>query len=175
MAHIDKRDLFIRKWFDRALSDQDVFDKFYGLWITLVVAADKKATHLRRTDAERIQSYFILNKDKILFVMNQQRELIERLCRRVGTQFGNLILDIGNPYLRDKIRLFVNHYSNNGEISDTEKVDILSIIINRIRNNTFHGRKVYDDEEDINLLSIINPIIESILVECELFLQKEVL
>ena len=107
--------------------------------------------------------------------MNQQRELIERLCRRVGTQFGNLILDIGNPYLRDKIRLFVNHYSNNGEISDTEKVDILSIIINRIRNNTFHGRKVYDDEEDINLLSIINPIIESILVECELFLQKEVL
>jgi len=28
MAHIDKRDLFIRKWFDRALSEQDVFDKF---------------------------------------------------------------------------------------------------------------------------------------------------
>ena len=141
----------------------------------MVVAAQKQEYNSYSTDGEKIRKYFIRKKDKIIFVMNQRKELIERLSRRIGTQFGDPILDVSNPKLREKIRLFMNHYNNNGEISDTEKVDDLSIIINKIRNNTFHGSKVYDDEEDINLLSIINPIIESILVECELFLQKEIL
>lgn len=41
-------------------------------------------------------------------------------------------------------------------------------LFNKIRNNLFHGVKVYDDSEDIELINTVNPILLEILEICEL-------
>ena len=46
---------------------------------------------------------------------------------------------------------------------DAAKADHTAEFLNKVRNNVFHGVKVYDDSDDLALLQRVNPILLSIL------------
>jgi hypothetical protein len=176
MANLDRRDDFIKRWFEKASVDQDVFDKFFSLWIALVVAAQKlndySSINYQETDGLKIKRYFEEKSKDIVLILEQNKELIKKLIDRKGTRFHDPVLDIRCHPKRELVRKFVEHYQQEIELSDHDIVEALSIIITRIRNNTFHGCKNYNDTSDISLLSIITPIIEAILLKCEPVLSK---
>jgi hypothetical protein len=39
--------------------------------------------------------------------------------------------------------------------------------LNKVRNNVFHGIKIYDDRDDVRVLKLVNPILREILQACE--------
>jgi hypothetical protein len=89
------------------------------------------------------------------------------LARRRGTNYGHPIVDTGNPQLRDKFSKLAAHYTQDHSLSEEELVETVAELLNKIRNNLFHGVKVYDDREDIVLLELVNPVLLTILRNCE--------
>ena len=89
------------------------------------------------------------------------------LARRRGVARGHPIIDTVNDSLRAKFENLVAHYLKNQLLPAAEHVDAVGELLNRIRNNLFHGTKVYDDREDIAVLELVNPVLISILRECE--------
>jgi hypothetical protein len=173
MAKQDRRVEFISKWFGRAVDTDDSFDAFFSLWIALVVAAQRARTEYgsypreNDTDRRKVLDYFSINKVEVLSALEQNAEGLSDLVRRRGTVHGNPIVDTGNPDLREKFRLLARHYRQGEKLPDEELIDYAGELINRIRNNVFHGTKIYDDRGDIALLKKVNPILTSILRECE--------
>ena len=52
-------------------------------------------------------------------------------------------------------------------LPDEHMVECVGEVVNRIRINLLHGFNVYDDQEDIELLKLVNPILHDILQSCE--------
>jgi hypothetical protein len=50
---------------------------------------------------------------------------------------------------------------------DEDLVRSVGELFNKIRNNVFHGVKVYDDAEDLELLQQVNPVLMDIIGRCE--------
>lgn len=162
----DRRSTFVKKWFGRAKKTEDPFDRFFYLWIALVVAAQRLVRGNGENDRERVVDYFLYNKESVLQVLNNHNEIMHQLGRRRGTKYGNPIIDAGEE-LREKFEKLSNHYLRNQPLDAEEKVEIVAELLNKIRNNLFHGHKVYDDREDISLLGMVNPLLFEILQRCE--------
>jgi hypothetical protein len=89
------------------------------------------------------------------------------LARRKGTQYRNPIVDTGNPVLREHFRQLSQYYLDNKPLSAEDLVVYVAELLNKIRNNLFHGVKVYDDASDSALLQEVNPVLTSIINQCE--------
>ncbi len=168
----DRRITLVKKWFKRAVKTDDPFDRFIYLWITLVVAAQRFRTHsgyFREgdTDREKILDYFHANSSHIFRALQENQDSMVGLARRRGTNYGNAIVDTGNRELRDKFSKLATHYTQNCFLRQEELVETLAELLNKIRNNLFHGVKVYDDREDIALLELVNPVLISIVRHCK--------
>ena len=162
----DRRLNFVKKWFGRAKKTEDPFDRFFYLWIALVVSAQHLVRGSCESDRERVIDYFWYNKENVLKVLSEHNDIMNRLAHRRGTRFGNPIIDAGED-LREKFRRLSDHYLRNHPLSSEEKVEIVAELLNRIRNNLFHGHKIYDDQEDISLLELVNPLLFDVLQICE--------
>jgi hypothetical protein len=171
----DRQRDFIIKWIERGRKSKDPFDEFFSLWIALIVASQrirmKGGIRYREneTDRERIIDYFQSNNSNIKKVLENNREIMLKLSNRKGIIHGNSIVDTGNPELRIKFNNLSNYYKKDIFISDAELIKIVAELFNKIRNNLFHGVKVYDDKDDVELINLVNPILLEILIECESF------
>jgi hypothetical protein len=169
----DRRDVFVRKWFKRALGDADPFDRFFSLWIALVIAAtkycnDRGLSKPGDADGKRVALCFKESGSSVLRVMAARPEEMRALAKRRGKRLGTPVLDIDGETrhsraVRAKLEHFSRHYCFGMRMSDAEKVDALAEILKKVRNNTFHGVKVYDDEEDVQVLDLVNPVLEDVL------------
>jgi len=169
---VDRRVEFIRKWYQRARESSDDFDRFFYLWIALVVAAQRFRTSTGShvdddTDRERMIAYLKGNQQPVLRVLEQYRDHMLALAQRKGTSYRNPIVDTGNAKLRDYFKRLSQHYLAGSPLSAESLVIYVAELFNKVRNNPFHGVKVYDDESDRNLLREINPILTSIINQCE--------
>lgn len=169
----DRRLTFVKKWFQRAEQADDSFDRFFSLWIALIVAAQRVRTRtgtLSRendTDREKVLHYFHVNSHDVLQVLQQNQDSMMMLAHRRGTNYANPIVDTGNPRLRDKFSKLAAHYTQNATLPQADLVETVAELLNKIRNNLFHGIKVYDDREDSALLGLVNPVLLEILRKCE--------
>jgi hypothetical protein len=169
---VDRRVEFVQKWYQRARESTDDFDRFFYLWIALIAAAQRFRTSTGRhvdedTDGRRVVDYCKGNTQSMLRVLEQHRHNMRALARRKGTQYRNPIVDTGNPVLREHCRQLSQHYLENKPLSDEDLVVYVAELLNKIRNNLFHGVKVYDDASDSALLQEVNPILTSIINQCE--------
>jgi hypothetical protein len=64
----------------------------------------------------------------------------------------------------DKLR---THCDKREVVGDHELVESMVEVLDRVRNNLFHGRKIYDDKDDLKVLEAANPILLEILNRCE--------
>ncbi len=172
MVH-DRRVAFVRKWFQRAIKEDDEFDRFFSAWIALVVAAQRLRDYSGRlptwdSDRERVVAYFLAKKSRVMSAVKKREQEMMWLARRQGTRYGNPIIDTNNKYLRNLFTKLSRHYTSKEAMPDDEFVKALAELLNRIRNNVFHGAKVYDDKEDLELLKNVNPVLLAVLNECEM-------
>lgn len=169
----DRRLIFTKKWFLRAIRTEDPFDRFTSLWIALVAAAQRHRTSIgtpvreNDTDREKMLDYFRANSHQIFQALRENLDSMVKLSRRRGTYYGNPIVDTGSPELRDKFSKITTHYTKNPLLPQEELVEAVAELLNKIRNNLFHGVKVYDDREDAALLELVNPVLIAILRNCE--------
>lgn len=169
----DKREQFIEKWFIRGHHEHDAFDKFFYLWIALIVAAQSHLPLNRMSfekDSDKVKEYFKVHKDQILYAIKENKNNMVKLACRKGIQLDTPILDALGE-LQKKFSKLSAHYVKNEPIDEEQLVKIVAELLNRIRNNLFHGRKIYDDKEDIELLGLVNPLLFTILLKCEGFKQ----
>lgn len=168
----DRRTAFVKKWIKRGISSNDPFDKFFSLWIALVVAAQRLRTYRgfgyieNDKDVLKVLYYFEQNRSKVLEAIQQKNEQMLKLSKRKGTVYGDPVVDAGKR-LRPLFSKLADHYNEGLPLVDDEKLEIVGELLNKIRNNVFHGIKVYDQQEDIELLELINPLLQEILQRCE--------
>ena len=73
----DRRMTFVKRWFNHAEDATDPFDRFFSLWIALIVAAQLERTKMgipRKkgdTDRKYVLDYFKHNSDKVLRVLDR--------------------------------------------------------------------------------------------------------
>jgi hypothetical protein len=167
----DHRVEFITKWYKRGVAEGDPFDQFFSLWISLIVAAARWGTLQGRsaydqTDRDKVIQYLAGHKESAAIILNSSPQ-VRDLARRAGSIRRNPILDTGSQDLRKKLQRFADHYANRLNLEDAELVETLGEILNKVRNNVFHGIKIYDDRDDVRVLKLVNPILREILQACE--------
>jgi hypothetical protein len=174
MVH-DRRVAFVRKWFQRAIEEDDEFDRFFSAWIALVVAAQRLRDYRGRlpkwdSDRKRVVDYFLAKKSRVMSAVKKREQEMMWLARRQGTRYGTPIIDTDtdDEYLCNLFTKLSRHYTSKEAMPDDEFVKALAELLNRIRNNVFHGAKVYDDKEDLELLKNVNPVLLAVLNECEM-------
>lgn len=176
----------VKAWFNRGNTYKDPFDKFFALWITLIVSSNQyfsKAKAFKNTnnisvkpkdrlkeeypsDRELVLYYFNnIHRDEIFDIINSNPETMKKLAERRGTEYNTPIVDSRSPSLQEK---FSKLSKRSGKThSKEEDVDAFGELLNIIRNNLFHGHKIYDDAQDIELLNLLNPMMIDILRICE--------
>ncbi len=169
---IDKRAEFVKKWYGRGVNEEDPFDQFFSLWIALVIASARWHTlqnsEIRdQTDREKIIQYFEGHCGQVLSLLTPGTREVKDLAFREGSSYGNPILDSGNLDLRAKFKRFAEHWATGQRLDEDELIKTFGEIINKIRNNVFHGVKIYDDRDDVAVLKLINPILRDVLRRCE--------
>lgn len=163
MRNLDSRYQAAQRWFQRGTAEKNPFDAFFCLWIALIVAARYGVQRgPEASDLKTIRDYFDLNRDRVLLALNQEDEIVRKLRGRRGTEGGKIVevYGPGRELRRERFDRFASAYD---ELSDDEKVKTVAEIVNQVRNNLFHGRKLYDDRQDRELLELVNPLIASII------------
>ncbi|MBI4483199.1 MAG: hypothetical protein HY652_09940 [Acidobacteria bacterium] len=172
----DRRVTFIRKWLSRARDAEDEFDRFFSAWIALVVAAQRIRDPSGRlveddSDRKRVVDYFQAKKLAIRRAVEKHQQEMTWLARRRGTRrgtsYGNPIVDTGNPDLRNLFTRFSDHFTGRATMPEDDLVIAVAELLNKVRNNVFHGIKVYDDKEDLDLLRNLNPLLLTVLEASE--------
>ena len=161
----DKRIAYSKKWFKRGAGIDDPIDKFIYLWIALVIAAQYRMVS-GNTDRKRIINLFRTRRTLIFNAIKEHRTRMVKLAQRRGTEDGGPIVDTEYPKLREKFSKIVDYYTQGISLDEGALVEYVGELLNKIRNNLFHGDKVYDDREDIELMNLVNPILHDVLEVC---------
>ncbi len=165
---LDRRVAFVRKWYQRGQHEKDPFDRFFSLWIALAVAAQRESVRERDdTDRKKVLAYLELKEQKVLRALEEQKEHMVNLASRRGATYGNAIVDAEWRNLQAHFTKLAEHFTGRGRILSSDLVKAVGELLNTIRNNVFHGVKVYDDAADVALLESLNPVLEAILARCE--------
>jgi len=160
-----------KRWFERGGAERDPFDVFFYLWIALIIAARYGAQREPEdADLVTIKEYFTLNRDRVLLALKEDDTVVERLRKRRGTDGGKVVETWGRGGQRMCRRQEFDKFAcTYDELTDLEKLHTIAEILNQVRNNLFHGRKLYDDKQDRELLELVNPLMKSILRNIEEF------
>jgi len=168
----DRRAQFVKKWRRRAEKTADPFDRFFSAWIALVVAAQRSRDCFGPlaeddTDRKRVEDYSSAKKTAILSAVGAHKVEMEWIAERRGMRYGDALVDTGNRDLRSTFSRLSRYYTEDEPMPEDERVEAIAQLLNKIRNNVFHGIKVYDDKDDIALLEKVNPVLLAILRETE--------
>lgn len=180
------RVLFAKEWFEKgeqALNKENVFEAYIYLWLSLTISTReyfelrdniKNPVNYRNgsgTDMTQIEFWAENNKDQIIGLMKKNYADMIELSERQGTDKNHPIIDVVNSKdpaeVIQHMRDFSNYWLKVNRYSDDRNVAVtLVYILNRVRNNLFHGKKYYNDENDRKLLEIVCPILKDLSSLC---------
>ena len=180
------RVLFAKEWFEKgeeALDKENVFEAYIYLWLSLTISTReyfenrdriKDPNHYRSglvSDIDQIEFWAKNNYEQIMTLMNSKQEDMLELSERKGTNYDHPILDIKNSSdpasVIQNMTDFSNYWLNENRHSTRKNLAInLVYILNRVRNNLFHGEKFYNDENDRKLLELVCPILKDLSNLC---------
>ncbi len=170
---MDKRIKFVEQWYLRSEESFDKFEQFIFLWLCMVCIAKywyQMNRHLGRDyESPKDDGYFI----KEYFRNQRNAELVVDICLSLK-EYEKLARrkSINNDYViggeEDKGRFFKSLYMH-FVFGQTMTTGSQSIAIGRalkgIRNNLFHGGKLYDSAEDKELLLLSVPILQALVIK----------
>ena len=172
--YADEREQIMYDWFEKgehAFNKNNDFEAFIYLWISLVVACKINLANNKSYDS--IVQKDLDDRSTILeWSKNNSyefRECIDKnikdlicLGKREGSYYKNPIIDSSKNLQEKFIRLkdfFSNKYSYE---NDKKLAEDFTELLNKIRNNLFHGNKSYDKQDDKSLLNAILPVLKEI-------------
>jgi len=172
---MDELNPYIQRWYERGCErgqDEkwDPFDKFFYFWIALVVAATQHGNLTDRHplgDRKPILNYFRAKRSSVIGAEEARRLEVKKLVRMKEVIAPKTRC---RKEVRDAFDNLRAHYDKSKVLEDSELVEPIVEVLNRVRNNLFHGRKTYTDKNDLKVLKAANPILLEILNRCELWL-----
>lgn len=170
------REKMASEWYSKgavAFRDDNIFESFIYLWIAWIIACKiyfSNNGHLTReqqqniTDSEVVQQWAKINSSLIIESILKNKSSLNLLANRKGTKFSNPIVDTGSKELRDDFHVFRAFVRDDFQIKDAKYIAVVfARLLNKIRNNLFHGGKAYSDEKDRELLNAILPTLREIV------------
>jgi hypothetical protein len=167
----DQREQIMYDWYSKGVKsykENNDFEAFIYLWISLVVACKihygnniqvEKFIQKDLDDRKIILQWAEWKAIKIVEIVNRNLNNLKPLCNRKGSFYKNPIIDAS----KDLSMKFHNiqNFLNGSSKYTTEKEMAKDFIelINKVRNNLFHGNKTYDNENDRSLLAAILPLL----------------
>jgi hypothetical protein len=169
----DRRTEYLRKWFSKAEREEDRFDRFIYGWLALTIAAQRYCTESgsdsTETDRERVISYLKHHATSVDAAIQKNRVQMVSLANRTGTR-GGVVVD--GWRIEEHCVRFRNKIQGGATCSTEQFAEAVGEILNKVRNNLFHGSKVYDDAEDRELLGLVTPLLLTILDSSERLTDK---
>jgi len=148
-----------------------LFESYIYLWISLTISVKQYWACTGKkfnsqggkisTDKQEIKEWSKLFHERIFQLMNENRYLMEELSEQYGSETNNPIMDSKGDNTRLNQQVFSDYWlnNNNNHVHKREMVMTMIDILNRVRNNLFHGEKSFDNKRDIELLRTTCPIL----------------
>jgi len=169
---MDMRSEFIVQWYKRSKECADEFERFIFLYICFIVmikgwSANNSNVQSINSDSDDgvfVDKYFSSkdNLDSIISIC-ENAENFKILVKRKGDQNYHIV-DSNNPIDQVLFKDLYLHYNSNSIITVKNKSRAIGKILKVIRNNLFHGGKLYNSSRDIEILEIATPILEKLLI-----------
>ena len=174
MYSMDTREQIMYDWYIKGVNcyeEDNHFEAFIYLWISLVVACkihlayNKPYNKFVQRDLE--ESKIIIdwgknNSNSVVRIIKENHTSLAYLGTRVGSHFKNPIIDSSNR-LQEKFQKLSRHFKGHDVYLNEDELAVDFIeLINKIRNNLFHGNKSYEKKEDQELLAAILPSLKDI-------------
>lgn len=165
----DGRSERLKKWFRKAETEKDIIDRFIYGWLAMTIAANIEFTHSgipdpKINDRKRVIHYFKKHSEAVETAAQEHNANSLTLSKRMGPE-GGVILDA--LAIQEHCKNFRRKVLKQGACSSSDFAEATAEILNRIRNNLFHGSKLYDDTADRTLLGLVTPILLAILATSE--------
>lgn len=175
---------FAEDWYNRgcrALDNENVFEAYIYLWLSLTIAAKQHVANNGRLDSDNDEIrdvehivYWMENYGKpgqIIRILKLHQDDIMELCDRVGTESSDPLIDINSRRYYEQIlkfhRDFVKYWQEGATYIEEYKVARTFLeLLNRVRNNLFHGGKSFKVSSDRRLLELLCPSLKSISKLC---------
>jgi hypothetical protein len=163
--------------FDKDGDSGLLFESYIYLWIALTVAAKEYCAsdgkkfendnHEKATDKEEILHWANVKKNKIIQILKDYNQDIQELCEREGSKTKSPIMDVDGESIIKYHEKFISYWEgNNRFIRENDIVKTFILILNRVRNNLFHGGKSFSVESDCEILKLTCPVLKRITLEC---------
>lgn len=168
------RGKFAREWYKKGeillnkyeLDNRDsglIFESYIYLWIALTVAAKeycacdskdfKKNNNEKSTDKEEILYWANKRTEKIIEILKEHEQDILELCSREGSKTKLPIMDFESNDILNHHNNFISYWEGQNKYIEPKKiVQTFILILNRVRNNLFHGGKSFSVESDCEIL-----------------------
>jgi hypothetical protein len=153
-----------------------LFESYIYLWIALTVAAKEYCAcngkkfrtdnKDKSTDKEEILYWANKRKNKIIEILKEHEQDILELCSRKGSVSGTPIMDVVGNSIIEFHNDFISYWEDQNEFKENGVVKTFILILNRVRNNLFHGGKSFSIESDCEILRLTCPILKRITFEC---------
>lgn len=170
----DQREQIMYEWYikgEDAFSKKNDFEAFIYLWISWVVACKihlannySYSSYVQKDldDRKIIIEWCKNHAPEVRECINEKMKHLIPLGQRVGSEFKNPIID-ASRVLQEKFgRLSKFFNGENIYKYDEELTADFAELLNKIRNNLFHGNKSYDNQDDKLLLKAVLPALKDI-------------
>jgi hypothetical protein len=150
----------------KAAASVDPFERFFYYWIALVVAARRHRPAGQETDRDRFIAYLAEHSTQVVEVLGLHQTTMEKLAGRLRARHRGVILDTLGQ-VRPILDQLSHHYRGGPTLSPASLAQSFGEMVNKVRNNLFHGIKEYDSDSDRELLELINPVLHDLILAIE--------
>ena len=174
MRNNDLREQIMYEWYEKgedAFNNKNDFEAFIYLWISWVVACKihlgnnkTYSSYVQKDlDDRKIITEWCKNcAPEVRECIEENMKFLKPLGTRVGSHFKNPIVD-SSKILQGKFILLSDFFNGNKVYKhDYELTVDFAELLNKIRNNLFHGNKSYDNKDDKLLIKAVLPVLKDI-------------
>ena len=166
---MDTRHKIIDSWRQKGLiaqENEEYFDAFISYWISFVVSCKVycdnngvkiclKKDQKYPTDFDFLIAWFNGNSKNVFNCFENNMQSLSILKDR---NKGEILKNASIGQFRS-----ITHALQGERIQKNILVENIAYFINQIRNNLFHGTKIYDDHEDLQLIKSVLPLLRDLL------------
>lgn len=172
---MDKRAEFVKQWHERSLNCVDNFERFiflYFCFIVMIKAWAANNSKLQTSDSQSDDGKFVdeyfkkrdENDNVSIIELCEPLANFKKLVKRKGRD-SNYILDTDNSIDQKLFTELYHYYNYPTRILTSQRRSIaIGKVLKTIRNNLFHGGKLYEDTGDSELVNLTVPILEKLLI-----------
>ena len=175
---MDTRHKIIDSWRQKGLNAQEneeYFDAFISYWISFVVSCNvfcenngvRFQNHedgINAPDSSYIIEWFRGNSSSVITCFDDNLPTLSLLKDR---NHGEILAQTYPGQFQYVTRALRGENKSNFRV---KLIENLAYLLIKIRNNLFHGVKIYDDQEDLQLIQSVLPFLRDLLDSSNSFL-----